>query len=342
MTTDSWLLEHLVCPVDHTPLHADGDWLVSERGRRYAVVDGVPVMLVEGDQTLWVAETSRRLARDCDGATDPYYVDSLGISDEERAAVRRTIADGGSPIDPVVSFLVGATNGIAYKHLVGKLREYPIPEIRLPPGNRQLLLDVGCNWGRWCVAAARKGYVPIGLDPSLGAVMAARRVCAQLGIDARFVVGDARFLPFRCELFDKVFSYSVIQHFSPENAALAVHEIGRVLKADGQALVQMPAVLGLRCLYHQLRRRFREPAGFDVRYYSLPALRKLFTKGIGPTRTSVDCYFGIGLQRSDMRFMAPLLKAIVSGSEALRLASRVFPPLKYFADSVYLSSTKGV
>lgn len=338
MTIDPWLLERLVCPVGRVPLRADGEALLTERGRRYPIVDGVPVMLVEGEQTLWVSESSRRLANE--SPADPYYVDTIGATEQEAAMIRELISAGGCQIDPVASCLIGATNGIAYRHLIGKLREYPIPEIRLPPGSGRLLLDVGCNWGRWCIAAARKGYRPVGIDPSLGAVLAAKRVCAQLGIDARFVVGDARFLPFRSCQFDAVFSYSVIQHFSRENAALAVNELGRVLNAKGLALVQMPTVLGLRCLYHQARRRFREPGGFGVRYYSLPALRKLFTKGIGPTRTSVDCYLGIGLQRSDMRLMPPLLKGVVLTSEALRLASRAFPPLKYLADSVYLESTK--
>lgn len=338
MTVDSWLVEHLVCPLDGTPLRAENETLVSQAGRRYPVVDGVPVMLADGDHTLWVAESSRQSSSQA--PADPYYVDSVGLSDEERATILRLIAEGAGPVDPVVSCLVAATNGIAYKHLIGKLREYPIPEFRLPPANGQLLLDVGCNWGRWCVAAARKGYRPVGLDPSLGAVLAARRVCAQLGVEAKFIVGDARCLPLRSNLFDKVFSYSVIQHFSRENAAIAVHELGRVLKPGGKALVQMPTTLGLRCLYHQFRRRFREPSGFEVRYYSTAALRRLFTAGIGPTQTSVDCYFGIGLQRSDMKFMAPPLKAVVACSEVLRLASQLFPPLKQVADSVYLSSTK--
>lgn len=38
-----------------------------------------------------------------------------------------------------------------------------------------------------------------GLDPSLAAVMAARRVCARL------VVGDERFFPFRSDLLNEVF-----------------------------------------------------------------------------------------------------------------------------------------
>ena len=60
----------------------------------------------------------------------------------------------------------------------------------------------------------------MGIDPSLDAVLAARRVSRQLGVEASFVVGDARFLPFANDSFDTVFCYSVLQHFSKENAKI--------------------------------------------------------------------------------------------------------------------------
>jgi len=74
--------------------------------------------------------------------------------------------------------IIGATSGSSYKHLIGnpKLSEYPIPEISLPSASGALLLDLGCNWGRWSISAARNGYSVVGLDPSLGAVLAARRI----------------------------------------------------------------------------------------------------------------------------------------------------------------------
>lgn len=337
---DPWLLDRLVCPVDRTPLRPDGPALVSGAGRRYPVVQGVPVLL-PGDvpSTLWVADQSRQSAADGVDA-DPYHVDAVGVSPDEAAGIRALIAAGTSPVDPVVSYLVAATNGIAYKHLVGRLTEYPIPALRLPPGEGKRLLDVGCNWGRWCVAAARKGYRPVGIDPSLGAVLAARRVATRLGLAADFVVGDARHLPFRPDTFDVGFSYSVIQHFPRADAARAVAEIGRVLAPGGTAFVQMPTVLGLRCLYHQAKRRFREPADFDVRYYTVPALKRMFEAGVGPTKASVDCFFGIGLQPTDLKHMTFPANAATVASEGLRFASKVMPPLTYLADSVYLTSRK--
>jgi SAM-dependent methyltransferase len=210
----------------------------------------------------------------------------------------------------------------------------------VPAGAGKRFLDLGCNWGRWCLAAAKKGYRPVGLDPSLGAVLAARRVARQLGLDNKYVVGDARFLPFRPAAFDTVFSYSVVQHMSPRDAEQVVGEIGRVLADGGTSLVQMPTAWGIRCLYHQARRGFRQPQGFDVRYWRVGQLRRLFSQYVGPATISVDCFFGIGLQRSDWRLMPLTHKVAISLSEVLRGLGKVIYPLVYVADSVYVACTR--
>lgn len=244
------------------------------------------------------------------------------------------------PIDPVVACLVAATSGIAYRHLVGRLRSYPIPHLRLPQSQGAELLDIGCNWGRWSIAAARKGYRVVGVDPSLGALMAARRVSAQLGLATRYVAADARYLPFRDGAFDAVFSYSVLQHFSKANAMKSLMEIGRVLKPGGTSLVQMPNRMGIRCLYHQARRRFREARDFEVRYWSLPELTRAFGQAVGSSQVTVDCFFGLGLQNGDQALMPPLLRLAIDISETLRSVSGWLKPLVHAADSVYVTSSK--
>jgi SAM-dependent methyltransferase len=221
--------------------------------------------------------------------------------------------------------------------MIGKLRSYPIPELRLPAGEGKTFLDLGCNWGRWSIAAARKGYAVIGVDPSLGAVMAARRVAERLGLPIRHVVADARFLPFPSSSFDVVFSYSVLQHLSKTNVRTVVDQVARTLKAGGVSFIQMPNFLGIRSLQHQARRGFREPCDFEVRYWSLPELTKAFSR-IGTTAISVDCYFGLGLQESDVHLMPPHLKLLIRLSAVLRQLTGRLPFLKYVADSVYVRS----
>ena len=338
MTT--WLEENLICPRHGTGLHFDGiDWKCS-KSCVFPTVDSVPIMLLEEvRQTMGLAETSLRQCRtpNTDGGL---YVESLGITDEEKRGILNMAARGVGKVDPVVSFLVGATNGNAFKEQIGMLNDYPIPELRLAPSNGKVLLDIGCNWGRWCVAASRKGYTVVGIDPSLGAVMAAKRVARELGVKVVLIVGDARFLPIKPLAVDCVFSYSVLQHLDREDTALVASEIHRVLDRQGTAHVQMPSKFGIRCLYHQMRRSFREAVDFDVRYWSIPSLRKLFSAKIGPTTFSVDCFFGIGLQFSDLRFMTIHAKLITITSELLRFLSRFVTPLVWAADSVFVSSTK--
>ncbi len=45
---DERLLEILRCPLTHSRLRREGDWLVAEQGGlRYPIRDGIPVMLTE-------------------------------------------------------------------------------------------------------------------------------------------------------------------------------------------------------------------------------------------------------------------------------------------------------
>ena len=335
---DPWYLSNLVCPRDRTVLTLSGGALVCEKQHRYPIVDGIPVMLVdEAPETIGIAAASLAAASRPD--TTGLHVDTLSLSDDERQGILE-LNRSGSAIDPVVAYLVAATNGMMYRHLIGTLARYPIPELPMPDGRGQLLLDIGCSWGRWTLAAAARGYDAVGIDPSLGAVLAATRVAAALGRKARFVVGDARHLPFRDGAFDAAYSYSVIQHLSYVDAATAVGEIGRVVRMSGLVRVQMPTRYGVRCLYHQARRRFRAAIGFEVRYWTWPQLRALFTAAIGETRLEVDGFFGIGLQPVDRPLMTPALRAVLAASQSLKAASRLFPVLKRGADSVFVEAVR--
>jgi SAM-dependent methyltransferase len=198
---------------------------------------------------------------------------------------------------------------------------------------------VGCNWGRWSIGAARAGFRPLGLDPSLGAVLAAKRLTTRLGLKNDFIVSDARSMPLRSGAFDVVFSFGVLQHFSREAAREAYSEMARVLNDRGYAYVQMAARYGLRSLYQLARRRFHDGRDFDVRYWSLGDLRRLGER-VGKTDVEIECFFGLGIEPSDMEYMSAKGKAVVRASEMMRGLSRVVPALRNVADSVYLRSVK--
>jgi SAM-dependent methyltransferase/uncharacterized protein YbaR (Trm112 family) len=322
-TVDARLLDFIVCPRDRSTLRESANQLICEQGHSYGVVDGVPVLLVEQEEVAFThCEAQRALA--ATHAESPLLLP----------------APAKDEIDAWVNQWISATNGSLYRHLQGKLQEYPIPHLRLPPGNGRLFLEVGCSWGRWCIAAARAGYRPIGIDPSLDGVRAARHVAEQLCVDALYVVGDGRYLPVRDQTVDQVFSYSVLQHLSRDNVRTTLREVRRVLRPDGGSLIQMANKLGPRSLYNQTRHWFVKTHGFEVRYWLPGELLSTFREELGPTEMEVDGYFTLNPQISDVRFFPWHYRAVVHASETLRKTSRIVPPLSYVADSLYLRSRK--
>jgi SAM-dependent methyltransferase len=316
---DPWLLDHLACPRCHERLALHDRGLVCPRAHRYPVVDDIPIMVLDDvEQTHWAATHSMELAR-------------AGAPAESR---------GADAIDPIVQEAIGATGGNLYGHLIGNLTRYPIPGLDLEAPRGTSFLDIGCHWGRWCVAAARKGWRVVGIDPYLPAIRAAKRVAADLSVDAMFLVGDGRYLPFAASTFQLAHAYSVLQHFAEDDVRACTTEIGRVLAPGGRSHVQMAQRHGLRNYLQQARRGFRRPRSFEVRYWPLDELRAAFTAGIGPTTLSVDGFFSLNAQSADLDLLRPVQRAIVKTSNALRALSARRPWLVYAADSVYVDSRK--
>src|SRR6185295_5273537 len=277
---DPWLLEHLICPRCRAPVTLEGEWLACPSGHRYPVTDDIPVMVRDDvPQTHWVATHALEHYRD----PPPEPGDPATTA-----------------IDPVVQDAIAATAGNLYRHLVGGLPRYPIPDLPFEAPAATPFLDIGCHWGRWCVSAARRGWRVVGIDPSLNGIRAAKRVARTLGAEVAFVIGDGRYLPFAPSTFQMVHSYSVLQHFAEDDVRQCAREIGRVLAPGGESHVQMAQRLGVLNLMHQARRGFRTPRLFEVRYWRLDALRAAFGDGIGETTISVDGFFSLNAQLADL------------------------------------------
>ena len=229
------------------------------------------------------------------------------------------------------------THGNLYRG--ARLTRYPIPPFPLPGGDGRELLDVGCNWGRWTIAATRAGWRPTGIDLAKKSVGAARRVAGQLGVEAEYVVADARELPFDDGSFAAVFSYSVLQHLAKEDVPRVVAEVRRVLRPGGLVWIEMPNARGPLNLVRQARRGFSAGSGQDVRYWTLAELRRTFG-AIGPVSISADGFLTINPQTSDLDLLPARSRAVVRVSEGLRRASERVPPLVRVADSVVVHARK--
>jgi len=247
-------------------------------------------------------------------------------------------------VDPFVQDWVAATNGRLYRDLIGKLTSYPVPPWPgpMPRSSGSLVLDIGCGWGRWMLSSAAAGYVPIGIDVKLEALQAARRVLKANGRSGFVVAADLKRLPFKPNTFNMVFSYSVLQHTHRLRVTSCIADVHRVLAADGACLLQFPLSHGIG---NALRHLPGQPEEDDyeswcVRYYSMAELKTLFGRAFHDCQFQTDCYFGIGVQGSDLGLLPLKYKAIVVMSETLKSLASVVPPLRRLADSVYVIARK--
>lgn len=309
------LLRLLACPVDRTLLRSEDDALVCTKNHRFAVENGVPVF----------TEHLRREPVPLNMPPCPAPASN----------------ESGQHIDDFVNDWIVNTNGNLYWRVRGRLPRYPIPSWPFDRGDGKRMLEIGCSWGRWCVAAARAGFRPIGLDVHIDALAAAARVSKELQADADFICADADVLPLESRSIDFVFSYSVLQHIEKARVRQAFHEIARVLKPEGRCVVQLPNQLGLVSLLQQTKRGFREARreSFEMRYWSQREIREtLREEGLRHIEIHTDGFFSQNPQLSDLDLLAPMGKLIVCASYSGRKAAEALPFLTRVADSLWIEA----
>jgi len=316
---DPQLLDLLRCPSSGLPLKIEGDGLVSGDGsRRYPVVGGVPCLMPDSAE-----------------ATHAGY---RSLIDENQKEMQARVTE-----EDVVAFvqsMIVSTCGNLFRGTT--LRgTYPVPDFPAVFAFDNVL-EIGCNWGRWSIAGAKAGYRMVGIDIHLKALKCARLLSQKLTPSNQpfFVLADARYLPFAPASFGGVFSYSCIQHFSKRNAEIILSGIRRVMKVQGKSVIQMPNKGGVRSTLAMARRMFSEGAEFDVRYYSIADLLRLFEREIGQSEWSVDCFLGLNVHACDRELVPISRKWIVDLAEMSLRTSKRFPRLGRLCDSVFLTSTK--
>lgn len=97
------------------------------------------------------------------------------------------------------------------------------------PGDR--VLDVACGTGVVALTAAREGAEVTGLDLTPELVAHAKENAAIMGLEARFVEGDAEDLPFEDASFDVVVSQ--FGHIFAPRPEVVTREMLRVLRPGG-------------------------------------------------------------------------------------------------------------
>ena len=161
----------------------------------------------------------------------------------------------------------------------------------------------------------------------------------QLGIKSKYLVGDSCYLPFRENLFDYCYSYSVLQHFSKNDVEKTLKEIKYVLKPEGVSQVQMLNKLGLRSIYVQIKNIFQKNKYFHTRYWSSKELLETFEKNIGQSKIELGSFF-TQAQITDYDLFTLDKKIIFKLSKFLFKLSNILPYLKKFGDNLFLISKK--
>lgn len=249
-------------------------------------------------------------------------------------------------VDEFVDDWIVNTNGNLYWRVRGRLRRYPIPGWPAQPANSlgQTLVDIGCSWGRWTIAAARAGYTTWGVDVHIDALWAAQRVTGELQVGSDFACCDAARLPFRPESIDFVFSYSVLQHLDKDTVRSVLKGIGRILRQGGTCLVQLPNAFGAISLLRQMRRGFREaaPGTFGMRYWKRIEIEQAFRKaGFGDVHFGPEGFLLQNTQSDDSDLLSTAGAMAIRASRALRDSSNYIPGLARVADSLWVEAIKG-
>jgi 2-polyprenyl-3-methyl-5-hydroxy-6-metoxy-1,4-benzoquinol methylase len=308
------LTKILACPLDQSNLHPQDETLVCEHGHTFVVEGGIPIF------------------------TDAVRREAIPKNME----ASRPEAGRSSDIDPFVDDWLVNTNGNLYWRARGRLTRYPIPRFPVAPAaSGKVLVDVGCSWGRWSVAAARAGFLTVGLDVHIDALTAAGRVSRQLGAKTAQVCGDVEVLPFRSGAADMVFSYSVLQHIDRPKVRKFFQEVSRVLKPGGLCLVQLPNAFGLYSILRQAARGFRDaaPGTFEMRYWTRGRIRgAIENAGLRDLRIRADGFFSQNPQLSDLDLLSPAGKLVVLSSHAGCRVAEALPPLVRVADSLWVEA----
>lgn len=126
------------------------------------------------------------------------------------------------------------------------------------------VLEIGCGAGTYMMMLASMGANVAGQDIDEAAVAEGKKTFARLGLNGRFVAGDASNLAFGDEEFDVVMSADVYEHISLEVKRRVTAEIYRVLKPGGLAVIKTPNLRYLQLVIWAKRLanalRFKSPA----------------------------------------------------------------------------------
>lgn len=103
------------------------------------------------------------------------------------------------------------------------------------------ILDLACGYGRYTIPLAEMGFRISGIDITPDFIQNASEAANLKGLSVDFRVGDMRNLPYQDESFDAVLCMwnSFSEMTTLKDQQLSIREMGRVLKPEGMALIEV-------------------------------------------------------------------------------------------------------
>ena len=152
-----------------------------------------------------------------------------------------------------------------------------------------LVLDLGCGFGRHAYEFARRGASVVAVDYGFDEVLGVRATFGAMSeageIDLALtpfgaVQGDALALPFRDATFDRVLCSEVLEHIPDDEGAMA--ELARVLKPGGTMAITVPR-FGPELINWAVSEQYYDTPGGHVRMYRRSTLlERLGSVGLVP------------------------------------------------------------
>ncbi len=189
---------------------------------------------------------------------------------------------------------------MAYDRVLGELTRYR---------SSGRLLEIGCAAGSFLDAAARAGWLPVGVELSKSAAAYARE---QRGLDVR--AGTMSTVDFGSDRFDVAVMLDVIEHvYDP---AQLLREVRDVLVPGGALLVMTPNVRSLGARWLQSEWEAFAP-GDHLWLFDCVSLPRLCTQSGFAVRKrwTIDCN-PFALARSLRRRLLPKKQAVQAAAEA--------------------------
>jgi ubiquinone/menaquinone biosynthesis C-methylase UbiE len=218
-----------------------------------------------------------------------------------------------------------------------------------------LVLDLGCGFGRHAYEFARRGASIVALDAGAEEVAQVRATLGAMSDEGEIgatskvgvVQGDALHLPFEDGTFDRVICSEVLEHIPDDEAAMA--ELSRVLAPEGTMAITVPR-FGPELVNWALSEEYYDTPGGHVRLYRRSIIfDRLRSAGLEPYETHhahglhspywwIKCAVG---PKNDDHWLVKayhklLVWDIVKGPRTTRIAEKILSPIMGKSFVIYL------